>query len=201
VAAPSPTSPRARLLQGMAASVRAKGFQHTTLADVVREAHVSRRTFYEHFRDPLDCYVALLGEVAEGTVDAITAAADGGGTPVERLDRAVGSYLDLLEADPQLLRSFLRELHLTGEPGLQLLSRVNDRVGHTIVELVDEARALEPELVPSSVPVPMARMLAAGIAQMALIAQDEGRPLDEVRDTATALIERVVRAGERPPDS
>jgi AcrR family transcriptional regulator len=185
----------------MAASVRAKGFQHTTLADVVREAHVSRRTFYEHFRDPLDCYVALLGEVAEGTVDAITAAADGGGTPVERLDRAVGSYLDLLEADPQLLRSFLRELHLTGEPGLQLLSRVNDRVGHTIVELVDEARALEPELVPSSVPVPMARMLAAGIAQMALIAQDEGRPLDEVRDTATALIERVVRAGERPPDS
>lgn len=183
---------RARLLAGMAAAVREKGFQHTTLADVVREAHVSRRTFYEHFRDPVDCYVALLESIAERTIAAVADAVNGGGSVDERLDRAVGSYLDLLETDPLLMRSFLRELHLTGDRGRRLLTTVNEGAGRTIHQLVEEERAREPELGLAPLPVPMARMVAAGIVQLALMAQDEGHPLDEVRATAIALLRRVV---------
>lgn len=185
---------RERLLAGMAAAVRAKGFQSTTLADVVREARVSRRTFYEHFRDPIDCYVALLEQVGLRAVDGIAAAVTAGGTPDERLNRAIGGYLDLLEADPRLMRSFMRELHLTGERGRRLLSAVNERAGQTIHDLAEEARANEPELGVQSIPVPVARMVAAGIMQMALITQDEGRPLDEVRATAADLLHRVAGA-------
>ncbi len=187
---------RERLLAGMAAAVRADGFQHTTLSDVVREARVSRRTFYEHFRDPVDCYVALLEQLAARTVLAVAQAIGTQGTPEERLDRAVGGYLDALEDDPRLMGSFMRELHLTGERGRQLLVDVNIRAGEAIHRLVEEARAQEPELHPVS--VPMARMMVAGIVQSALIAQDEGRPLDEVRATAIALIRRLVE-GPTPP--
>jgi AcrR family transcriptional regulator len=189
---------RARLLEGMAASLRAHGFQGTTLADVVREARVSRRTFYEHFTDPVDCYVALLEEVAARTIADVAAAIMSEGTPEERLDRAVGGYLAALEAEPLLMRSFMRELHLTGERGRRLLETVNERAGQTIHHLVEEARVNEPDLCVQPVDVPTARMIASGIVQMALMAQDEGRPLDEVRVTATRLLRRVIQASEPP---
>jgi AcrR family transcriptional regulator len=191
--------PRERLLEGMAASIRVHGFQGTTLADVVREARVSRRTFYEHFTDPVDCYIALLEQVAARTMGDIAAAIMGGGTPEERLDRAVGGYLAALEAEPLLMRSFLRELHLTGERGRRLLETVNERAGQTIHHLVEEARVREPDLGVHPVDVATARMIASGVVQMALMAQDDGRPLDEVRVTATRLLRRVIQAPE--PDA
>ena len=48
-----------RLLQGMAHAVAAKGYAETTIADIVREAAVSRRTFYEHFSTKTECLIAL----------------------------------------------------------------------------------------------------------------------------------------------
>ena len=50
---------RRRLLEGMAHAVAAKGYADTTIADIVREASVSRRTFYEHFSTTQECLVAL----------------------------------------------------------------------------------------------------------------------------------------------
>jgi AcrR family transcriptional regulator len=137
---PVPGDHRERLLEGMAAAVRAKGFQRTTLADVVREARASRRTFYAYFADPTDCYLAVLQEFSEQTIRAIADAIAGAGTAAERLDRAVGSYLDALERDPQLTRSFFRELHLTGERGRRLEAAVNERAGETISRLTEDVR-------------------------------------------------------------
>ncbi|MGK8503292.1 TetR/AcrR family transcriptional regulator [Nocardia asiatica] len=53
---------RRRLLDGMAVAVRERGYQDTTVADVVRHARTSRRTFYEHFSSKQDCFIALLSE-------------------------------------------------------------------------------------------------------------------------------------------
>ncbi len=44
-----PAEFRQRLLEGMAAAIRECGFRDSTVADVVRCARTSRRTFYEHF--------------------------------------------------------------------------------------------------------------------------------------------------------
>ena len=43
----------------MAHAVAAKGYADTTIADIVREASVSRRTFYEHFATKAECLIAL----------------------------------------------------------------------------------------------------------------------------------------------
>ena len=48
-----------RLLEGMAHAVAAKGYAETTIADIVAEASVSRRTFYEHFTTKAECLIAL----------------------------------------------------------------------------------------------------------------------------------------------
>ena len=49
----------ARLLEGMARCVASQGYADTTIADIVREAGVSRRTFYECFTDKPGCLIAL----------------------------------------------------------------------------------------------------------------------------------------------
>jgi AcrR family transcriptional regulator len=177
----------------MAASVREKGFQRTTIADVVRHARVSRRTFYEHFADAIDCYLALFDEIASRNMAAISAAMTSEGPLPERLDRALAGYLGALALDPELTRSFFRELHATGDRGRELLRDLNERAGHTIHELVEQERTRDGDIRPMS--VPMARMISAGIAEMALRALDDGSSLDEVHDTAVALLARVVAVG------
>src|SRR5882724_3806888 len=49
-------SQRGRLLDAMAEVVAEKGYQATTVADVVERAGVSRRTFYEQFPDREACF-------------------------------------------------------------------------------------------------------------------------------------------------
>ena len=51
-----PDENRERLIAAMAASVEERGYADTTVADVVRLARTSRRTFYEHFQDRADCF-------------------------------------------------------------------------------------------------------------------------------------------------
>ena len=48
----------ARMLHAITRAVSEKGYSKVTVADVVSLAGVSRRTFYEHFKDVEDCFVA-----------------------------------------------------------------------------------------------------------------------------------------------
>jgi AcrR family transcriptional regulator len=48
---------RARMLDAMARAVATKGYARVSVADVVQLAGVSRRTFYEQFRDKEDCFL------------------------------------------------------------------------------------------------------------------------------------------------
>ena len=67
---------RRRLLEGMAAAIRECGYRDTTVADVVRHARTSRRTFYEHFPSKQACFIALLREANAAMVRQIAAAVD-----------------------------------------------------------------------------------------------------------------------------
>src|SRR6187401_183309 len=52
-------SQRGRLIDAMAVVVAAKGYTAATVADVIGHAGVSRKTFYEHFRDKEACFLAV----------------------------------------------------------------------------------------------------------------------------------------------
>src|SRR4051794_32391335 len=51
-------SQRGRLIDAIAHVVAEKGYARTTVADVIERAGVSRKTFYEHFRDKETCFLA-----------------------------------------------------------------------------------------------------------------------------------------------
>jgi AcrR family transcriptional regulator len=192
---PAPTrTHRERLLDGMAAAVREKGFRGTTLADVVRHAGVSRRTFYEHFTDPVDCYLALIEEVDRRLLDGITEAMGAGGDLDDRIGAAVDVYLANFAADPEVHRSYWTEAEATGERGRLQTRRMREALGELLHALVEDQRRADPELL--SVSPAAGVMLAAGIRELALRAEDRGEGPDEVRATSVEMLRRAI--GLRP---
>jgi AcrR family transcriptional regulator len=124
-------SQRARMIEAMAEAVAAKGFAATTVADVVGRAGVSRKTFYEHFSDREDCFLAaydaavdvLLGQVA----DRVAAGAPAGADWRERVRAGMRAYLEALAAEPAFARTFLVEVHAAGPRALARRAEVHSR--------------------------------------------------------------------------
>src|SRR5436309_2858417 len=88
--------------------VAEKGYTGFTVADVLAAAGVSRETFYEHFRDKEDCFLAAY----ELSVDAVLAAmqhADpgGDGDPLDRYEEMMRGYLELMAREDGYARVFL----------------------------------------------------------------------------------------------
>ncbi len=117
-------SQRARLMLGAAEAVAAKGYAATSVADMIERAGVSRATFYQLYDDKADCFAAacamvseVLAEVMGQALSAI--ASDPDASPIERLDRLLGAYLDALAANPILARVFLVEVYAAGEAAIR----------------------------------------------------------------------------------
>ena len=67
---------RQRLLDALEEGIAEDGYPHTTVADIVRRARTSRRTFYQHFDSREACFVALLTDANAEQVRQISAAVD-----------------------------------------------------------------------------------------------------------------------------
>ena len=109
---------RARLLAAIAHVVGAKGYDATTVADVVKEAGVSRTTFYEHFAGKEACFLEAYRhgmEVLDAEVDAAVQGASGWR---EQLRAGIRAYLGVLAADTATARTYLLEIHHAGEAAL-----------------------------------------------------------------------------------
>src|SRR5262249_16782128 len=65
------SSQRRRLLNGMIGAAARYGLGEASVARVIREAGVSRATFYEHFADRDDCFLAAHRLVAEGIEEIV----------------------------------------------------------------------------------------------------------------------------------
>src|SRR5262249_49664221 len=51
---------RLRLFDGLASSIGERGYRATTVADIVRHARTSKRTFYDQFASKEECFLELL---------------------------------------------------------------------------------------------------------------------------------------------
>ncbi len=172
-----------RLLEGMARAVAAKGYADVTIADIVREAAVSRRSFYEHFTTKADCLVALY-EVASGqALKVLSEAVDPLQPWQTQVERAVTAYLDFLAQDPALLKTLFVEILGLGLPGLAVRRRMNLQIARFIQLATggEEGALLSPEL---------AMTVVGGINELILeaIEQDRSGDLRELVAPATRLI-------------
>ena len=132
---------RLRLLEGMTAAVARKGYSAVTIADVVAEAGVSKRTFYEHFDDKEDCLLASYVEVsAEMTAAIRQQLAAGPGAAPTLIHAVLATYLGFLDRVPQLAGSLLIAVQRSGAAGRRVYRRTNEEFALLIRDSVAGGR-------------------------------------------------------------
>ncbi len=118
---------RRRLMDGMAAAVAERGYADTTIADIVRHAHVSRRTFYQQFASKEACLLALYAAASDRVIRAIGEAVETSGDRETQIVRATEAYLARMAAHPVLTRTLFLEILAAGPAGLQVRREMNAR--------------------------------------------------------------------------
>ena len=138
-------SQRGRLLEAVGRAVADKGYAGATIDDIVRGAGVSKKTFYEHFRDKQDCFIAAYQAAGGELFERVRAAQDGPGDWLGRTRAGIQAYLRWLAGDPALARVFLIEVAAAGPRAAECRERMRDRYAELMRRLRREARREHPE--------------------------------------------------------
>jgi AcrR family transcriptional regulator len=187
-----------RLLEGMAQAVAAKGYADTTIADIVREAAVSRRTFYEHFTTKAECLVALYEAASKLALRAVDEAFDPSQPWHAQVERAITAYFQYLAQDPALLRTLFVEILGLGMPGLAARRRVNGEIARFIQAAINGSGGADGR--PSAhLTGEMAMTVVGGINELVLQAIEEDRvgELERLVEPATRLVRAVAAESAR----
>ncbi len=105
---------RQRLLDALEVSISEDGYARTTVADIVRRARTSRRTFYEHFESREACFVALLTDANAEQVRQISAAVDSSVPWRSQVRQAVEAWISSGESRAPLMLSWIRDVPSLG---------------------------------------------------------------------------------------
>jgi AcrR family transcriptional regulator len=126
---------RQRILEATIVAVGRKGYRATTVGDAIAEAGASRATFYKHFADKHDCFLAAYELVAERVLTAVEAECDAERPWLERVRAGLGSLVELLAADPGLARVAVVEAVVAGAEArrrqLTAIERLAQQIGAT----------------------------------------------------------------------
>jgi AcrR family transcriptional regulator len=195
-------SQRERLLRSVIAAVSESGYAAVTVADIVRQAKVSRVAFYAHFADKEDCFLAATAGGRELMIAAILSATRG--QPADASDEAVlraacRAYLAFLAGEPAFARVFFIHMPAAGD-------RAADRLDAALAVFADltrrwheHARERHPHWPPVAADAYLA--LAGGTTELVRSNVRAGRTsaLPELEETLVALHLAVLAARPWPP--
>lgn len=191
-AALSDTDPRRRLIAAMGSALCEESFSGISVADIVRLARVSKRTFYEHFANLEACYIAAYEALTETLLARIAEAAAREQDVDARLLATTRTYLSSLEEIPALARSFFLEIQLAGPEALKARRKVHQRFADSLRLLVAEARKQRPDVRLLS-PL-MAVAVVGAINELLMVRIEEGREkrLTSLAPTMVELVKALV---------
>ncbi|MBI5279631.1 MAG: TetR/AcrR family transcriptional regulator [Burkholderiales bacterium] len=179
---------RRRLLEGMAHAVAAKGYADTTIADIVREASVSRRTFYEQFPTKAECLIALYEAASHNALKVLREAFDPSLAWEARVEKALDAYFACMAQNPVLMRTLFIEILGLGPEGLEARRRRVSEIAQFILQVVNvpgREKALSASLA-------MAVVGAINELVLEYIEQDRVRDLRELVAPASEIVRAVI---------
>jgi len=100
---------RERLLNGVVEAVAEHGYNATTIGAITEAAKISRRTFYEYFRDKEGCFLAAYEMVDDHVRASMLAAGDPAAPWPEQVKSRLGALLEVLSRDLAVARFYLTE--------------------------------------------------------------------------------------------
>ena len=140
---------RERLFAAIVASCEERGYDATSVEDLLRISGVSRATFYELFDDKLDCFRAAEDEMVAAAIAAVADELGGEGDAVRRPRAALEGFIRLIVAQPAAARMCLVESYAAGETGISPVRRAIDWIillGRDAAEEIPGRAAMPPEL-------------------------------------------------------
>ncbi len=173
---------RQRLLDALEASIAQDGYAKTTVADIVRRARTSRRTFYEHFASREACFVALLSDASADQIRQISDAVDPSAPWQKQVRQAVEAWIASAEARPALMLSWIRDV-----PSLGAVARGLQRDAmEQFIDMVNTLGATDAFRSAGVGPVSRRRiiMLLGGLRELTAIAVEEGGRMGDVTEEA-----------------
>jgi len=133
----------------MVATVAEKGYEATTVADLVKLSGVSRSAFYRHYEDKQACFLAAVEAMVEPTLKRL--GTDQSAPPgMERARQAFFSLIEVIVDQPAAAKLCVVELYAAGSEGAALVDRLMDSVAALatqLLEQVPEREGMPPELV------------------------------------------------------
>ena len=181
----------ARLMEGLAASIREKGLAQTQVSDIVAHARTSRRTFYNHFADKEACFVELMNTLSDAFLAEVDDSIDREKPIATQIDQAVETYLGLVTGDPALISTFATPA--VGERVVVAQREGFERYAELIVSVVESDSARDPSVEPIS--IERAYMLVSGLHQTLVRALVRDEDLDRVSYEFKAVIKSALAAG------
>ncbi|HEY2333768.1 MAG TPA: TetR/AcrR family transcriptional regulator [Solirubrobacterales bacterium] len=138
---------RERLLAAMLRATNELAYREVSVQDVLDRAGVSRPTFYEHFENKEDCFLAAFDSAAGRLRRRLEVAAEGGETWRERLRPALEELLRFVVDEPDAAMSLIVDARAACPPALL---RRDELLDHFASCLDTQVRAEAPADAPPS---------------------------------------------------
>jgi AcrR family transcriptional regulator len=189
---------RERILSAVAKAGAALGYGEMSVDAIIERAGVSRRTFYDHFKNKEDAFLAAYDAAIHQQVRHVRLAYLKHSTVRERLRAGIGAFLEFLANEPEFARMCIVEALAAGPHALARRNAAMRMFAEIIEENIDE-------LIPGCpVAALAAELIVGGIHEVVYIRILTGRT-DElpglVDDLLTAILVGAGRDGWREPGS
>lgn len=184
------TDPRERLLEGFRVAIEEQGYLRTTIADIVRHAKASRRTFYQAYDTKDDCFLALMRASNEVLLQRVSEAVVFTDPWPEQARQAVEAYFAHVTAEPGVTLSWVRYLPAMGEAAQEVLRDSIDAVAALVQTLTDneQYRAAGGERVSRE----LALMILGGLRELTATLLQEGRDVRDAQELAVRATQALL---------
>jgi AcrR family transcriptional regulator len=173
---------RQRLLDALEEGIAQDGYPRTTVADIVRRARTSRRTFYEHFDSREACFVALLTDTNAEQVRQISAAVDANAPWTSQVRQAIEAWISSGESRSSLMLSWIRDVPSLGAAARGLQRDAMENFIEMVRTLGDNAEFRAAGVGPFS--RQRIIMLLGGLQELTAITVEEGGRMSDVTEEA-----------------
>jgi AcrR family transcriptional regulator len=177
-----------RLAAATIATIAARGFDETTVSDIVAAARLSRRTFYQRFANKTACFLATYDLIVSHVADGARAAASEAPVWPARPAATIEATLATFDANPDLARFLLAAPLRADAP--EPAAAYHRFLACAACRLCEEAPT---DLVPSP---RLAAPLVGGLASLVVDAV-ESEPAEGLRPSALRLATLFLFALER----
>lgn len=181
---------RGRLLDGLSASITERGYRDTTVADIVRHARTSKRTFYREFPTKEACFIELLWTANEDMITHISGAVDPEAHWTDQIAQAIDAYVTTIETRPAITVSWIRELPALGEAVRPIQREGFRQLTEMLVGLSSSTGFRRAGLAPMTRPT--AALLVGGLRELTAITVEDGDDVRSIVDTMVAATTAIL---------